>query len=397
MKRFVLNDGHVLGFFVVHGLLLHFAYNPFQTRMEQIFVVIGLVYAIFYKFRNSIKNSIDRKSFAFLILFSIVCLISGVLNRNTTENNTFLATIFFILSIFFSVFTFSIVHTPTIKSSFLNTIFYLALFYLLINDVLLFFVPSLFLSNGNMFFLGNKFTVSALHLLVSGLAFVYNKKMGYLLLLITSLISLYMNAITGLFGALMYFLFTLFGKRGRMIIQKPVVSLGILFLCSLLIVFNENVLYDNPVFKNIISFFEKEQTINGRLFIYSNVFNVINKSPYFGYGFNSSYSVLSSNHIGVNAQNGLLENVVQFGYFGLFFLLSFIYSILHLNSANNRKETYYIFLIVLIQFIESSVEITIGLTFFVYLSFVLFFCQKVNDVGVSYARPNFRNYSFLQF
>ena len=140
----------------------------------------------------------------------------------------------------------------------------------------------------------------------------------------------------------------------------------ILGISDVIFVFFNTIILSQPIVQYFITDILGESLdLHGRLQMYTTVIPVFLKQPLWGYGCNNYYPVLYSLVKAPNAQNGILNCMIQFGIIGTIILVIVLF--LMLKKSENVKECYPLYALIIMMTIISSVEITIDIYF-------IFFC-----------------------
>ena len=226
----------------------------------------------------------------------------------------------------------------------LNTFFKLSLFYCFIS--------------------GNKFTLSYLHMLCAVLywtkALLYGgkKKYVYGLILLAAAVSFVSTCTTAVLGCLVilgcYTCQSFFYKK--VIYKKKVVAL-VLFLCSTILIFFSSILGNEYVKFVIVDVLGEDPTLTGRTGIYELLGFVLPLRPWWGWGVGNAHSIMAYFFGAANAQNGMLNLVLEQGIIGCIFFLSLVFSFI----------------------ILSCVEVTLDYTLISYLLFLTMLYKPVSS------------------
>ena len=265
-----------------------------------------------------------------------------------------------------------VIYTRT-QRIFLKSFFYILAIHLLITDIYIFINYSNITTEeaGRIFVIGNKFIVSYYHLIFAALFLSWyrpNKFVTLCLALFCIIISKFVHCSTGIIGATLFLLLTIFRSILKKILYSPVIFCGSMTICILFAYLVETIT-NNIYFIALLSFFEKSSTITGRSQIYSYVFGLIEQSFWFGYGNgNATTLTLNTTNIG-NAQNGVVEDILNWGIIGF---ISFLSIPMYLISSKNQKtHNYYILCIMYLYIFMGTLEITLGTKFLVIIALFL--------------------------
>ena len=266
----------------------------------------------------------------------------------------------------------------------LNTFFKLSLFYCFISDVA-FLVG--FQLNSEGFIIGNKFTLSYLHMLCAVLywtkALLYGgkKKYVYGLILLAAAGSFVLTCTTAVLGCLVilgcYTCQSFFYKK--VIYKKKVVAL-VLFLCCTILIFFSSILGNEYVKFVIVDVLGEDPTLTGRTGIYELLGFVLPLRPWWGWGVGNAHSIMAYFFGAANAQNGMLNLVLEQGIIGCIFFLLLLFKSIAMQSKNPLKPYSYPILSLVFSFIIlSCVEVTLDYTLISYLLFLTMLYKPVSS------------------
>lgn len=244
--------------------------------------------------------------------------------------------------------------------------------------------PSEYTGTEFEYFFGNKFNTSYLFIQLIGLYYVYDystkkkfvKRPTVLIGLIALefFVSYWTRCSTTLLGGVVLILAIFVSGRNLRKIEAffsaPIVAL-LSFLLPGLVVMNFSVILNIPFIQNLfINVLHKPVGLNGRAFIYRNIFSLISERPLIGYGYNSNIIEKGLHAILANAQNGLLQTLLSYGLIGTTVLSVIIYKAFKNCSDDPRfwgtKIVFYALCAC------SIVEISINYYFYLTLSLIYF-------------------------
>ena len=129
-----------------------------------------------------------------------------------------------------------------------------------------------------------------------------------------------------------------------------------------------------PVIQHIIVvLLHKDLGLTGRFAIYNIVSDIIHNNLLFGYGYGNSIVYSSTHGMIANAQNNLMQIIVDYGVIGLLLFINMFYFNL---PKTNEKKICYMCIYVYLMIIAAIVEITFDFWFFV----ALYLCHFETDV-----------------
>lgn len=358
-----LNKYSLIAVLFVHAILIRIRLVYDSKDLISFLNTILLLYTVVSLL--SCKGLFKRyfKLNVIVVLFCCSILFSSLLQINRLGLKQFFATIRYCMILVNAFGILEIAQYHGKIKSFLEMMLCVLIVYLVFTDILAIIIPGE-KSDGRVYLIGNKFNVTNIHLLTVAIAQMLGKKrLSNILVGLTLAISLYINCLTGFMGCVFYLLMQVLSNKQRRFVSAPLVALGILAVCGSALLISDAVLHLSLVSK-MIAFFEKEKTMGSRMLIYSNIFEQFMARPFWGIGYNNAYSVLVS----ANTQNGIFENLIQFGVVGTGGLLLAIVYVLHRFRKTQNMVSFPFLCIVIVKFIQASVEVTLGQSFWVVLA-----------------------------
>lgn len=370
---------------------------PKYANVKKYLLYILLVYVVF-----NLNTILKRKYVWFYVLlglFSAFSLYSAVLNKHTVRGyGTITTTTLFLLSVWeIGTVLFTFAEKRMISFVQKTLLFYLVLLTLL-NDFLLFIhaFPS---SHGlAVSLVGTKFGICYLHmhLIVAtawgcfGFRKFTRQKMWMLLgglFGYSALISLYVDCMTGIVGLVILFAYLLLvlnsnRERRQHAFFSPVSLLIVLAVCTLG-VFSYVTVLKYPVVQNIIvNVLKTDLTLTGRTDIYARFVKAMHGHWMWGFGYGNSFPVSMKLFGYANAQNSMLDMVLQVGVpaaVAMTFL--FLYIFKKTKKIPNRVEIVSVVAMIYVYIWLGIIEITYLLPFFyfVILLAAVFFETETQD------------------
>lgn len=203
-------------------------------------------------------------------------------------------------------------------SELIDVFYKLQLFFVLLNDMLVFATPDLVVKYNECYLLGDKFTVGYQHILLIGLLLtrvamrgkkintnVIMKIIG--LALLTFSVATVTNSATSLVLIPLFALFVILKAKGHGFIYSKVGYMTILTLSTLFVVFYGVVLNIAPIQLLITKVLGRSPTLTTRTMIYALVPTLLEGKLLWGYGYGTSYDLMFSQYYFPNTQNGILE------------------------------------------------------------------------------------------
>lgn len=231
----------------------------------------------------------------------------------------------------------------------IKSFYYISLLITLLMDMSVFTGVKLsHYENLDNYLFGNKFVFSYLHLLTCALMGINgnlnrdnNKSYRYILFCIYSIIMCAsVNCLTGVVGIIVFSLMHLLPLKDNIkeTLAKPKTIFIALYIFELLFLFSK-VIYDIPFVKNIVkNVLNKGITLGGRYIIYAALPSVISKRFLLGYGYNTS---IIQKVVGWgNAQNGVLQCLLDFGIIGTIIFFVNWYKCIKVKYDKNNWPLY---------------------------------------------------------
>lgn len=358
MKISIIN---IMAFIIYHIIFVTFSYVDNYNV-----IVLALEILMLFLLCLKIKVIINKK-FAkiniLLIAFIFIIFIGAI-----RSGSTFMRGIIFGIKVL-EIFIFcEYAYQKNKIDSVIKTFFYLTLFYVIITDILLISVPSLFMRYNN-YFVGNKFYVSYLHILLFTFYMCLpkkNKRFTIILYAYSIIISIIVNCNTALIGTILIALLYLLKDRFNLV--NPALIIIVILVSSSILFMFRGILNYKPIQFFIVEILNEDLTLTGRLEIYDNDLEIISKKLFLGYGYGNSHDVMYDAIKAPNTQNGLLECVLNFGVLGTFILLLIIYNVFKNYDKNKNKIPLIIYIYAFS--ILGMVEVTINITYIAVIALI---------------------------
>lgn len=284
----------------------------------------------------------------------------------------------------------------------IRTLFYISCFYLIINDLLI--IVTGIQSSGSGYFLGNKFTVSYLHLFGAILYNLqskykikrYTKALFLFFLIYSLLISILVECSTAVVGTFLIIVYLgLKNIFNRLLYNKIIYFL--LLISSIAFAFLYMYILDFPIVKYIIvDVLGEDITLTGRTYIFDTLLKVIDVSPLWGFGVGNSYQLLSYLYNYPNAQNGFIDLFIEQGVMGFIGLILIFFTGISIQVARGRNYNLSALLMfVFVLIILSSIEITINKFFVGLLTLLIADDSCFPDVLKSHCKYHIPNKNYI--
>lgn len=369
-----INIINIMAFIIYHIIFVTFSYVDNYNV-----IVLALEILMLFLLCLKIKVIINKKFAKINIL--LIAFIFIIFIGTIRSGSTFMRGIIFGIKVL-EIFIFcEYAYQKNKIDSVIKTFFYLTLFYVIITDILLISVPSLFMRYNN-YFVGNKFYVSYLHILLFTFYMCLpkkNKRFTIILYAYSIIISIIVNCNTALIGAILIALLYLLKDRFNLV--NPALIIIVILVSSSILFMFRGILNYKPIQFFIVEILNEDLTLTGRLEIYDNDLEIISKKLFLGYGYGNSHDVMYDAIKAPNTQNGLLECVLNFGILGTFILLLIIYNVFKNYDKNKNKIPLIIYIYAFS--ILGMVEVTINITYIAVIALINngFIKEKGEDRG----------------
>ena len=387
MKKFSIES--IIAILILHLMVINIYYLNFYSELQYVIIFsIGIYLLQHSKFIMS-KQNISIK--ILMLLFGSIVIISSIINRHVSV--TPITGFIYTLKVWQCILFFLIVNK---KNKFWNVIkiFYrLSLVYVILTDILIIFFPKMKILYGNNYLIGNKFEVVYLHFFLICLYMldykkkiytieirrdkkvkIYNKIGGIFLWVLTLIVSLIVECSTGVVGCIIIAIFVcLKGILANILNKWWVFLIATAFFNSIMFLW-QSMLNNYYVEFFITQFLNKDLSLTGRTVIYSKILPVVSKQLWFGYGQGNAYYVVKNSlKVFPNAQNGILQCIINFGVLGVIFMITMFCLILY---KKNTSKVYPIIIMIYLYVIISAIEITFELNMIVLFSIL---CGIIKD------------------
>ena len=332
-----------------------------------VFLITLLLSIANYRF---FVNKVFNLCVIFIIIYFCLWGYTAYINSSAVLSA---GTVSYTLKYFFIIFSFLfgfnvLINLNDVKSS-IENFFYFALIYCIVNDTL--FMPHIATVRVTQaYFLGNKFNVAYMHVIL--LAFYllknnldsslqseeYPKKGFYALLFLSLIVDILINCFTGIVGLFSFLLFYIFMEKNW---RLRTIIWTLLFIGSSLVpMFYLQILNSNFYQYFVIDKLGRSITMTGRMNVYEQIPQIMFNHWQWGYGYGTSYSVVEGLIEMPNTQNGTLEIILQGG---IWTTIVFFCFILFLVIMSRNRYVFPIISLVCMFTLVSAFEITYSVTF----------------------------------
>lgn len=361
---------------IFHMVFVKLPYISNYTNIQRICVIL-LAILLFTKIPY-IVSKINKRHFGIICLYLFFVIYSAMLNKNThIITKPLWGAITYILMILESYAVFTLIKEKRNTLFIVNTLYYLMLIYVVVNDILLIVAPNYFWKLGGYYFLGNKFSVSYKHCELLVLLIMryrlsrgqyktvdIKQKTKFIIYVVISIcVAIRVDCMTGVFGIGLLLLFVyiipenaLLSKFGYLISLGAATTFA---FCS------SAVLSIGAVQDFITSVLGRNATLTGRTIIFANIPRLMSNHWLFGYGYGSSYETWMGFIHYPNSQNGLIDCIVEQGILAVVLFIVVIVMAIEFarKSDDSRKKWIPVVGIIYMYTLLASVEITMGITY----------------------------------
>lgn len=259
---------------------------------------------------------------------------------------------------------------------------------IIIADIkILFNLNSIIDSTSVNYIVGNKFDLCYSHIVFCALLLAYRRIpfIGIIVILsFCAVLSKLIYCTTGFIGALFFLFLILFENLFKKLLYKRLV----LYTCVLLSVIFAlliGIIVNMEWIDRILYMLGESSTMNGRTIIYTQLAEIINGDPYFGYGNGNHQNYVEYyTEIG-NAQNGILADIINWGVVGTFIFLMIPWGIL--GKSHYNRVNYPLLCLLYTFVILATVEVTMGTWFLSALSLFLLASYNSKNVISAFDKP----------
>ena len=224
------------------------------------------------------------------------------------------------------------------------------------------------------YYVGDKFTISYLHIFLIALYCVNNglgkRKVDLKLICLISISFLVCRRVscsTGQIGVILLSILFLYNNAKKIIPNAYSMLLYVAIFSFISFVFTQ--LLEIPFIHDfVVNDLGKDETMTGRTEIYLVLWQAVQINPWFGWGQGNGMSFMGYYFSTPNAQNGFFNYVTDYGFVGVAALLLFLFYVCRIT---NVEKAYPLWALIFVFIALSSVEITFNLQFIVYIILLL--------------------------
>ena len=359
-------------------ILLWFAIFQFYIPNEKIYYVYQAVVAGFI-FLDSFEQIIKRSKYLLMFMYPLTIIISCIINRDTIlYTQVFRGCIgaLLIMDIFLVIKQYEKKRGVDKLFEILYNMSKLYVVFSILWVIVLGMMGSLQKAVLEEFlFMRGKFPTAYMlifYLMLFGLTWNGNhifskkwKKTLFVLQVIACIgICTLIETSTGIMAIFIFLILTLFGKNLMRFIDNPFVIVGMIILSMFFVLGLSAILRFSFVQNIIVNILHEDLSLTGRMELYTLLFPLILKAGLWGGGFGSYVAATLAYHGWYNAQNGLAEIILTYGFAGgIAFLLLVFTSV---ACAKNSNIMFY--LVIFVFIVVAVVEIPFNSGFILLLS-----------------------------
>lgn len=324
-------------------LILVFAFLVKRLKRKDIFnysllfvsaVIISAMWNYFYSGSYTIKAMLD--SFLYALTFYDFCTIFLYANRYGKEKR--MACDLYKMNLVYCLLTISSVLIAGVNNN----------------------------SNVAIYIFGNKFTSSylfisclALYGLTHDMKLKKHKRNFFAFVFLTVGFSLYVGCATAVVSLIAAIVFFFVQKKSESnLAQNPMIVVCSLVGTAVMPFMIDFVLKNKIVNYIIFDLFQRGYTVYGRFDIYNNyLFDLLKNKFWLGYGYSNGIMLKTTGVFG-NAQNGMLEQMMNFGFVGIVIILITV-----AFALRKKKELSYMTILLYAMILAAIFEVTINWSF----------------------------------
>ena len=364
--------------------------------LRNICAIICGIYIIFHYKYVDLKNTLP------LIVYLLVIAFSSWENRESMN----LEAVMRHIALMFEIVVLPEIITKRRSVADMTKIgLYLLIPYWVISVIVSMYIGIVPYGSGDVYFVGNKFNVAYLCILVifmygvsnaPNIRFKKTKYILYFLWLVSILTCIRISVFTGvimlLIGIIMYInRFVKLNKKKRKrlnIVKSPIILLLAVILSGVIIIVIAAI-FSLPVIADILAAINKTGTIESRLTIYSYLGKIIQNKPLLGHGFNTDIVKVT---YAENAQNGLMKIIIENGFIGLVAFFALIWSKIKYSNHGKSFACDWIRIWIISYIFSAIIEITYSYHFVFILE--IFYLQCMEELKVKNEKSS--NYNNCQ-
>lgn len=195
----------------------------------------------------------------------------------------------------------------------------------------------------------------------------YKKTIFFVLCLVDIIVCILIETATGVVAIALFFVFMILPGKILKIVNKPVVLI-MLIVGSMVFISSINIIISLPIVQSlIVNVLHEDLSLTGRMQLYELLFPLMMKSGLWGGGYGSYVATRLGYHGWYNAQNGLAEIILTYGFLGAgsFLLMVFTVSLKSKEQIKPLNSALLVFIIIAI------VEIPFNMSFVLLLALIM--------------------------
>lgn len=341
--------------------------------LQQGFKVSCVFFAVLFLITN-LKGRDYRHPSILFCLIVMVSSVAGYLSGYVDLSNCIDA-LFYAICLYALALLISTCSARGRIDTFISVFFWMTVVYCVLSIV---FITKVGVADGSLlyYFAGNKFSTSYYFILLACLAFVklhrsgVNGKVVSLATASLGLVALVVaDAVycsTAVAMSALVVVFAFLPRRAQSILARPVIVVVAMIMTGVIIAFLSQLLQLPLVQHIVVDVLGENLTLTGRNLIYSGLKTVISGSPVFGYGYGNAAVAM---YVGYgNAQNSIMETLVNYGVVGLFAIFYLVWAC---TKGDKAQWSWGMFILLYAMIAGSVVEVTYNYYFFIALMVII--------------------------
>lgn len=367
---------------------------PEFADVKRVLLLIGGLY-LFTQCRLILRNLKKRGYlivFVLVVLFALSIIFPAVLNLNYTSHYLTINLIVYLLELF--AFMMCAAEKEHCESVF-KFLFWYALLLAIVTDILMFSKIVTFESGFfETYLIGTKFAVSYLHIYLFAFFLMKKKSRSFLtarniifLIVFTSgmfFIKQRIDCNTGLIGyillILLMFVFNMVSETALRKLSSYSCLLIVLIGCTLFAFAAEAILSIPSIENFIVNGLHRDATLTGRTAIYGAYAEMMQGHWLWGYGYTNTFNIAMSLFNYANAQNGLLQWILQIGVVPVsIMLIIFVVIFKQMSRKKHLKQIIPVISLVYVYALLGTVEVTISMNFFLWMALIFLWSHQETE------------------
>lgn len=358
---------------IFHSIFISFKPGDAISQYIQVFCALVEI-VILFSYINLVWKKYRTIAFLIICYACSMCLSMYLIYSDNVLPNSDLSSPFIPLKYSFQLLGMLLLVIVANKYNLANIVYkylyYCTLIYVVITDIYVLSLPPN-TDSSFIFLFGNKFWVTYMNLLLASLIYYNQLKckhsarlrlMLFIVLAMMFIVLKHADSTTGEIGTVLFMIFVLLKRKLQLAFNKSSFFMGSLFVFDLGFLVLLSVLLSSTFVQYfIVEVLHKGLSLNGRIYIYELLPQIMLLRPWFGWGCGNGYKAMAYILDTNNAQNGLIFNYLDVGIIGCIFFLLLLYKIIW--SAAKSKYNFPICIYIYLMIIFSSYEITLSNSF----------------------------------